>query len=365
VHEGWIVNWHLRWFSTASAGKLSNAEPLLHRDLTGKFMGTQLVTVFGGSGFIGRHLVGRLAATGAHVRIAVRNPDAALFLKPMGYVGQITPVQANVRFAASVHAALDGADAVVNLVGILNETRRQRFMTVHRDGATQIAQAAAQAGVKHFVHISAIGASTQSRSQYARTKAMGEEAVTEAFPLASILRPSVVFGPSDDFFNRFAALAQVLPVMPVIGCPFPRIVSGPLGQFGNGGPKFQPVYVGDVASAVVTCLAERRTRGQIYELGGPLQYSFKELMELVLRETGRRRILVPVPYWLATLQAYFLEFLPHPLLTRDQVALLKYDNVVSEGIGTLKTLGIAPTAAEAILPTYLDRFRRGGRFNVA
>lgn len=327
-------------------------------------MTTQLVTVFGGSGFIGRHLVGRLAATGAHVRVAVRNPDAALFLKPMGSVGQITPVQANVRFAASVSAALDGADAVVNLVGILNETRRQRFMAVHRDGAAQIAQAAAQAGVKRFVHVSALGASTQSPSQYARTKALGEEAATEAFPLASILRPSVVFGPSDDFFNRFAALARVLPFMPVIGCPFPRIVSGPLGRFGEGGPKFQPVYVGDVADAVATCLAERRTQGQIYELGGPLQYSFKELMELVLRETGRRRMLVPVPYWLATLQAYFLGILPRPLLTRDQVALLRHDNVVSEGASTLKTLGIVPTAAEAILPTYLDRFRRGGRFTV-
>ena len=365
MHESWIVNWHLRWFRAASASKLSYADSLQFLDLTGKLMAIQLITVFGGSGFIGRHLVGRLAATGAHVRVAVRNPDSALFLKPMGTVGQIAPVQANVRFAASVRAALDGADAVVNLVGILNETRRQRFMAVHCDGAAVIAQAAAQAGVKHLVHVSALGALTQSLSQYARTKALGEEAVTEAFPLVSILRPSVVFGPSDDFFNRFAALARVLPVMPVVGCPFPRIVSGPQGRFGKGGPKFQPVYVGDVANAVMTCLAERRTRGQVYELGGPLLYSFKELMELILRETGRRRMLVPVPYWLATLQAYFFEFLPHPLLTRDQVALLKRDNVVSEGASTLKTLGIVPTAAEAILPTYLDRFRPGGRFNVA
>ena len=327
-------------------------------------MATKLVTVFGGTGFIGRHLVGRIVATGAHVRVAVRNPDAALFLKPMGYVGQITPVQANVRFPASVRAALDGVDTVVNLVGILNETRRQKFMAVHRDAAGQIAQAAAQVGVKRLVHLSAIGASTQSTSLYARTKGLGEAAVMEAFPLASILRPSVAFGPSDDFFNRFAALARMLPVMPVIGCPFSRIVSGWSNRFGNGGPKFQPVYVGDVASAVVTCLTERQTQGQIYELGGPLLYSFKELMELILQETGRRRILVPVPYWLATLQAYFFEFMPHPLLTRDQVTLLKHDNIVSQGANTLNSLGITPTAVDAILPIYLDRFRQGGRFNV-
>jgi uncharacterized protein YbjT (DUF2867 family) len=328
-------------------------------------MATKLVTVFGGSGFIGRHLVGRLAASGARVRVAVRSPDAALFLKPMGAVGQITPVQANVRVAASVRAALDGADAVVNLVGILYETRRQRFTAVHCDGAVHIAQSAAQAGVRRLVHVSALGASTESRSQYARSKALGEVAVKDAFPRASILRPSVVFGPEDDFFNRFAALARVLPVMPVIGCPFSRILGGRLDSLRDGGPKFQPVYVGDVAAAVVTCLTERRTLGQVYELGGPLVYSFRELMELVMREAGRHRLLIPVPYWLAALQAYFLEFLPHPPLTRDQVALLKRDNVVSDDANTFKTLGIVPTAADAILPTYLDRFRRGGRFNNA
>ena len=328
-------------------------------------MATRLVTVFGGSGFIGRHLVGRLAASGAQIRVAVRHPDAATFLKPMGDVGQITPVQANVRQADSVRAALDGADAVVNLVGILSESRLQRFDAVHRDGAAHIAQSAIQTGVKRLVHLSSLGASTDSTSHYARSKWSGEVAVSEAFPKASILRPSVVFGPEDDFVNRFAALARISPVLPVFGCPFPRFVGGRLDIFGEGGTKFQPVYVGDVAAAVMTCLGERRTQGQVYELGGPHVYSFKQLMELILRETGRRSLLVPMPSWLAKLQAYFLEFLPNPPLTRDQIAQLRRDNTVSGTLGTLKTLGISPTAADVILPTYLDRFRRGGRFSSA
>ncbi len=326
-------------------------------------MAAQLVTVFGGSGFIGRHLVGRLAASGAQIRVAVRHPDAANFLKPMGDVGQITPVQANLRDAASVGAALEGADAAVNLVGILFESRRQRFATVHRDGAAHIAQAAAQAGVERLVHISALGASTESSSRYAQSKWAGEAAVQEAFPKASILRPSVVFGPYDDFANRFAALVRMSPILPLFGCPFPRLVAGRLDIFGDGGTKFQPVYVGDVAAAIMTCLTERRTQSQAYELGGPCIYSFKQLMELILRETGRRSLLVPIPFWLAKLPAYFFEFLPRPPLTRDQIALLRRDNTVTGTLGTLKTLGINPTAADAVLPTYLDRFRRGGRFN--
>ena len=328
-------------------------------------MATQLVTVFGGSGFIGRHLVGRLAATGAQIRVAVRQPDSANFLKPLGDVGQITPVQANLRHADSVRAALDGADAAVNLVGILSENRRQRFTTVHRDGAAHFAQSAAQAGVKRLVHVSALGASTNSPSRYAQTKAAGEAAIREAFPKVSILRPSVVFGPYDDFVNRFAALARMSPVLPLFGCPLPRLVGGRLDIYGDGGTKFQPIYVGDVAAAIMACLTERRTQSQTYELGGPQIYSYRELMELILRGTGRRSLLVPVPFWLAKLPAYFLEFLPKPPLTRDQITLLRSDNTVTGTLGTLKTLGIRPTATDAILPTYLDRFRHGGRFNRA
>lgn len=322
-------------------------------------MSTQLVTVFGGSGFIGRHLVARLAKSGVQVRVAVRKPDSALFLKPMGDVGQITLVQANLRHAASVEAALEGADAAVNLIGILYEKGRQKFLAVHRDGAADLARLARQAGVSRFVHVSALGASTKSLSRYSRSKAQGEEAVKEAFPMTTILRPSVVFGPYDDFFNRFAKLARFMPILPVFGCPFPHLVDGRVEIFSDGGTKFQPVYAGDVAAAIVKSLTERRTLGQVYELGGPLVYSFKDLMRMILSETGRHRLLIPVPFWVANLQAYFLEFLPHPLLTRDQVTLLKCDNVVTGNVNTLESLGIRPTAVDAILPTYLDRFRRG------
>ena len=320
-------------------------------------MSMQIVTVFGGSGFIGRHLVARLAKSGLQIRVAVRKPSAALFLKPMGDVGQISLVQANLRHSASVEAALEGVDAVVNLVGILYEKGHQRFLPVHRDAAANLAKLSAQAGASSFVHVSALGASTQSQSRYSRSKALGEEAIRKMFPNVTILRPSVVFGPYDDFFNRFAKLATFLPVLPVFGCPFPRLVNGQLDIFVDGGTKFQPVYAGDVAAAVVKCLTDQRTQGQVYELGGPVIYSFKDLMEIILRETGRRRLLFPEPFWLANIQAYFLELLPHPPLTRDQVALLKYDNVVRDSTHTLETLGIKPTVVDAVLPTYLNRFR--------
>lgn len=323
------------------------------------------ITVFGGSGFIGRHLVSRLAAQGHIVRAAVRDAEAASFLKPMGDVGQVTPVGINITDEASVAAAVEGADVVVNLVGILFSRGRQNFSAVHRDGAERVARLSKQAGVSRLLHMSALGASKDSPSQYAWSKAAGEDAVREAFPEATVFRPSVIFGPDDDFFNRFAALARLLPILPVFGCPLPTFRNGSVDIYGDGGTKFQPVYVGDVADAMVASLAQPDSAGQTYELCGPTVYSFKALMELVLEATDRKSLLVPIPFWVASLEAFFLEFLPKPPLTRDQVTLLRTDNILSGTQPTLEAFNITPTAAELILPAYLDRFKRGGRFHGA
>jgi NADH dehydrogenase len=323
-------------------------------------MATRRVTIFGGSGFIGRHLVRRLAARGDIIQVAVRDTEGALFLKPMGDVGQITPVAASILDEPRVAAAVAGADAVVNLVGILYERGRQTFYGVHQVGARRVASAAAAAGITRVVHVSALGADRMSPSLYARTKWAGEQAVLATVPEATIVRPSVVFGPEDDFFNKFAAMARLLPALPVMGVRW----SGPTPSlFGSGGTRFQPVYVGDVAEAIARILDDPATRGRTYELGGPRVYTFKELMELILAETGRRRLLMPMPGWLASLQASLLGLLPKPPLTRDQVRLLERDNVVSGCAPGLADLGVTPTAAEAILPTYMDRFRVGGRYN--
>ena len=244
-------------------------------------MSVASATVFGGSGFVGRHVVRELAKSGADVRVAVRRADRALFLKTMGDVGQITPVTANVRDDASVAAAVEGAQAVVNLVGILFERARQTFDAVHHQAAGRIARAAASAGAEQLVHVSAIGADEQSRSAYARSKAAGEAAVRLAFPSAAIVRPSIVFGADDDFFNRFAALARLSPMLPLIG---------------GGKTRFQPVYVGDVAAAIAELLSTGQGGGTAYELGGPEIFTFRELLEMVLEATGRRRLLVPVPF---------------------------------------------------------------------
>ncbi len=323
------------------------------------------VTVFGGSGFVGRHVVSRLAARGIVVRVAVRNVAAAQFVKPMGDVGQVTPVRANITDEAAVAVAIEGSDAVVNLVGILYSRGKQRFDAIHRDGAARVARLSRDAGVERLVQMSALGASTTSQSQYGWSKAAGEEAVRDAFDGATIVRPSVIFGPDDNFFNLFAAFARLSWVLPVFGCPLPAFRNGAIDLYGDGGTKFQPVYVGDVADAIVACLERSDTAGETYELGGPTVYSFKQLMELVLSATDRKCFLAPVPFWVASIEAAFLELLPKPLLTRDQVTLLRTDNVVSGATATLDALGIVPTAAELILPAYLDRFRRGGRFNDA
>jgi NADH dehydrogenase len=320
------------------------------------------VTVFGGSGFIGRHLVRRLASAGAVVKVAVRDPDGAGFLKPLGDAGQIVPIRADVTDEASVAAAVRGVKAVVNLVGILFESKRHNFDSVHRAAAGTVAEAAKRAGALRLVHISALGANKSSPSAYARTKAQGEEAVQRAFPEAEILRPSVVFGPEDNFFNLLAAIARISPVMPVMGAS-PRLVFAPghlpkLDLFGKGGPKFQPVYVGDVAAAIVRALEKPEAQGKRYELGGPRQYTMKEIVELVLEATGRKRILVPAPLPLLEVDAAILEFLHIKLLTRDQVRLMRRDNVVSRRSPGLVDLGITPKTVEIMIPAYLGRFRR-------
>jgi len=309
-----------------------------------------LITIFGGSGFLGRHLVRALAKRHYRIRVAVRRPDLAGHLQPLGRVGQIHAVQANVRHAGSVEAAVRDADIVVNLVGILFERGRQRFSAVQAFGAEQVALAAANHGAR-MVQVSAIGADENSSSAYARAKAEGEKAVLAATPDATIVRPSIMFGPEDDFFNKFAAMARILPALPLIG---------------GGETKFQPVFVGDVAEAIARAADGEARTGAIYETGGPEVRSFKELMEYVLAVTERRRLLIPLPFPLAKLQATFLQYLPKPLLTPDQVELLKSDNVVSaeaERDGrTLTGLGIVPTAMEVIVPSYLWRFRKTGQF---
>jgi NADH dehydrogenase len=330
-------------------------------------MSPRVITVFGGSGFLGRHLVGRLAAEGCIVRVAVRDPERASYLKPLGDVGQIVPWPADIADKALVGAAVAGADTVVNLVGILFERGRRTFQRMHVEGAANVAIAAREAGVRRLVQVSALGADARSPAIYGRTKAAGEEAVLNAFPDATILRPSVVFGAEDNFFNLFAGLARLSPVLPVFGCPtFPKVSlfseDGPVKVdfYGDGGTKFQPVYAGDVADAIMKVLSTADTKGQTFELGGPRVFSFKEMMELMLAVVGRRRLLVPWPFAIAEIQAWFLELYPVPLLTRDQLRLLKRDNVVSAGALTLADLGIDATAAEAILPTYLHVYRPSG-----
>jgi uncharacterized protein YbjT (DUF2867 family) len=310
-------------------------------------MANQTITVFGGSGFLGRHLIRRLAKSGAVIRAAVRDPVAAHYLKPMGDVGQIALVRADVTRPAEVAAAVAGADQVVNLVGILHGRGRYSFDAVHAQAPGHVGRAAAAAGVKRLVHISAIGADPRSPSAYGRSKAAGETALQAEFAGATILRPSLMFGPEDQLFNRFATLARIAPALPLIG---------------GGDTKFQPVYVGDVAQAIVSALANPQAAGRLYELGGPRIYSFRALMEMMLREIGRRRALISVPVGLAKIKAFFLEFLPVPPLTRDQVMQLQQDNLCAAGAPGLAELGISPTACEVILPTYLDRFRSGGKF---
>ncbi len=308
---------------------------------------SHLVTVFGASGFVGRHAVRALAKEGWRIRAISRHPNLANYLRPAGSVGQILIQKGNVHDDASVAAAVAGADAVINLTGVLYGSGENSFEATHVDAAGRIARLAREAGVKSFVHISTIGADTQAHSRYAQSKGRGEIKVREEFPEATILRPSLVFGPEDEFFNKFAWLARFLPVLPLLG---------------GGHTKFQPVYVGDVAAAIVHALNDAKTRGKTYELGGPAVFTFKKLMQIILHETGRTRILLPWPFFLASINAFFLGLLPKPLLTMDQVRLLQTDNVVGSSALTFADLDITPDAVEAVVPSYLWRFRARGQF---
>jgi NADH dehydrogenase len=311
-------------------------------------MDKPLAVVFGGSGFVGRNTVRALAKAGYRVRVATRRPNLAQYLPPMGSVGQIQLFKCNATDDNQVAAALAKADVVVNLIGILYASGGQGFEAVHVEAAERIARAARAAGARALVHVSALGADENGPSQYARSKARGEAHVRAAFPETTILRPSIVFGPEDSFFNRFAGMARILPALPLIG---------------GGKTLFQPVFVGDVAAAIVKCLGDSATQGKTYELGGPNTYSFKVLMQFLLGQIGRRRLLVPVPFPLAMIQGAVLGILPKPLLTMDQVRSLKTDNVVSPVALTLADLGIVPDSIEAITPSYLWRFRPKGQYS--
>jgi uncharacterized protein YbjT (DUF2867 family) len=322
-----------------------------------------LVTVFGGSGFVGGQVVRALAKAGYRVRVAVRNPNLGYRMRMLGDVGQIEVVQANLRNAPSVARALDGAEATINLVGVLWETGRQKFQALHVMGAKTVAEQAKAAGVKRLVHVSALGADLDSPSKYARTKALGEQAVRAAFPGAVVIRPSIMFGPDDKFFNKFGQMAALFPALPLVG---------------GGETKFQPAFVGDVAEAVARAVDGAVAGGRIYELGGPEVKSFRELVAYICEVTGRKPLRVSLPFPLARLQARIIEIvdmltlglLPNELkLTRDQVTLLESDHVVSQAAKAegrdFAGLGIAPSSVEAVVPSYLWRFRKAGQFDAA
>lgn len=318
--------------------------------MQGTYGNGRLVTVFGGSGFVGRHLVRALAGRGYRVRAAVRRPELAVHLQPLGMVGQIHAVPVNIRHPASLRAALDGAVAVVNLVGILAEGGRQVFQALHVDGAAHLAEIAAEEGVETLVHMSALGADPGSDSVYFRTKAEGEDLVRRAFPMAAITRPSLQFGAGDSFLSRFAGMARMSPVLPIVGA----------------NTQFQMVYVGDVAEAIARAVDRTIPEGTTYEFGGPEIRTFRECMQLLLEVIQRRRLIVNLPFGLARVMGGVLQALPGHLLTTDQVRLLRHDLVVSEEARaqgrTLEGIGIHPTGMAAILPRYLSRFRPTGEY---
>lgn len=315
---------------------------------------SKLVTIYGGSGFVGRYIARRMAKEGWRVRVAVRRPNEAMFVKPYGVVGQVEPVLCNIRDDASVAAVMHGADAVVNCVGVLNELGKNDFNAVQADGAARIARIAAEQGVTRMVHISAIGADAGSNSAYARSKADGEAGVLAHMPNAVILRPSIIFGTEDQFFNRFAGMARMGPLLPLVGAE----------------TKFQPVYVDDVAKAAVKGVLGQ-AGGGVYELGGPEVKTFRALMQQMLDVINRRRVIIGVPFWAAWIMASVLDFVkfatfqlfPNPILTRDQLKNLRRDNVVADGVKSFADLGISPATLESVLPDYLWKFRPSGQYD--
>lgn len=306
-------------------------------------MNQKVITIIGGTGFLGRYIVKALASAGYTIRVISRHPESALHLKTAGDVGQVVLMGGNLNDPDSLFGKIDGSYAVINLVGVLFEGRRQRFGNLHAKGAEKLAQIAKNCGVERFIQISALGVDKAATSQYARSKFQGEKAVLAAFPQATILRPSVVFGPEDNFYNQFARMACFAPALPLIG---------------GGKSRFQPVYVMDIARAVVACLRQDETRGQVYELAGSQVYSFKQILQYILQVTGKHRWLMPLPFALASLIGAVGEWLPVPPLTRDQVRLLKYNNVATPGAPGFAQLGITPTAVEMVVPEYLGRYSK-------
>ena len=306
-------------------------------------MEQRVITILGGTGFLGRYVVQQLAQDGYRLRIISRNPNNDLNLYTAGHVGQIALIAGDITKPESYVSSLAGSYAVVNLVGILFESGKQKFSTIHSLGAEKLAIAAQAAGVKRFIQISALGVEHEHGSNYARSKILGERAVLSAFPTATILRPSVIFGAEDNFFNKFAKMTNISPALPLIS---------------GGKTLFQPVYVADVAAAIKTCLAKDETQGQIYELGGLRTYSFKQILEYILKLTAKKRFLIPIPFGLASFIGKIAELFPHPMITSDQVKLLKYNNVVNHSAKTFAHLGITPTSAETIVPEYLAIYRK-------
>jgi uncharacterized protein YbjT (DUF2867 family) len=306
-------------------------------------MEAKIITIVGGTGFLGRYVVRRLAKDGYVLRVIARSPEAAAYLKTAGNPGQIVLMGGDLARPESLTGKLDGSFAVINLAGILFESGKQKFATVHAQGSERLAQMAASAKAERFVQVSALGIDKATNSQYARSKLLGEKAVLAAFPTATILRPSVMFGPEDNFINQFARMATLSPALPLIG---------------GGRTKFQPVYVDDVAAAIETCITTPNTKGQTYELGGPSIYTFKEILHYMLRVTGRHRALVPLPFALASVMGRAANALPTPPITADQVRLLKFDNVVSPSARTFSALSIKPHSMDDIVPQYLARYRK-------
>jgi len=304
------------------------------------------ITVIGGAGFIGRYLIRRLAEQGHSIRVATRDPETANFLKPMGGVGQIQAVQANIRDDDSIFQAVSGSDSIINLAGVMFPSRLQSFQAIHEHGAARVAQAAVDAKVTHFIHVSALGADAHGKSKYAQSKAAGEAAVRAIYPNTIIIRPSIIFGPEDKFFNLFARIATLSPIIPL---------------FGGGHNYTQPVYVGDVARAIAALLLDSTAKGGTYELGGPQVLTMAKLMKIICHQTGRNRLLLPFPFLLAKINAFFLQLLPGQFLTIDQVEMLKIDNILDgEQLG-LADIGLTPTTLDSVLPTYLHRYRKNSQ----
>ena len=307
----------------------------------------KIIAIFGAGGFIGKHLMRELTKLDYRIKVATRNPYLKGYLKPLGNPGQIELFRTNIFKEEEVRRVLKNCDFAINLVGILNETSKQKFQQIHSQFPYLLSNLCNTIGIKKLVHISALGVKEEHVSRYMQSKLQGEKNVQENFKASIILRPSVCFGNEDKFFNMFASIAQFSPVLPLVG---------------GGKTKFAPIYVGDVAKAIVKALEQNKSQSEIYELGGPENYSFKELMEILLKEIKKKRFLIPIPFGLAKFQSYFLQMMPNPLLTPDQVEILKYNNIVSGDYPTLKNLGISGKTIKSILPKYIYRFRAGGQF---